>query len=231
MHAHYLQHVPFEGLGSIEAWLHNSGFSMSCTRFYEKSSLPKISNIDLLIILGGPMSANDDDKYPWLRLEKKFIRDCLDKGIAILGICLGAQLIAAACGAAIYPHLRKEIGWFPIYLVDQPTGNIFVFPETLDVFHWHGETFDLPANAHLLASSEACAHQAFQLGSNVLGLQFHLETTPDTAKDMVENCKDEIVEAKYIQRAERILDQSPENYIKINRIMDHILSFLTGEGL
>lgn len=226
MRAHYLQHVPFEGLGSIEPWLKKSGYAITNTRLFKSVKLPDVNEIDLLIIMGGPMSVNDEDDYPWLVPEKKFIRCAIEAGKSVLGICLGAQLIASALGARVYVNSVKEIGWFPIYGISSNDKSIFKFPPSLEVFHWHGETFDLPSGAIRLAKSEGCVNQAFQIGESVIGLQFHLETTPKAAQDIVSHCRDELVPSKYIQTEEEILSAKPERYKSINHLMDKILSFL-----
>jgi len=226
MHVHYFQHVPFEGLGSIEPLLKNAGHKISKTAFYNLEKSPQISQIDALIVMGGPMSVNDEAQFPWLVEEKKFIRDFIHSRKPVLGICLGAQLIASALGAKVYPSTEKEIGWFPIrgtFSVDQ---NLFHFPRALEVFHWHGETFDLPSFATGLARSEKCRNQAFQIGRTVIGLQFHLETTPKVAQKMVTYCGNELVDAPYIQTAEEILSVNALNYQGIHQTMEKVLIFL-----
>jgi GMP synthase-like glutamine amidotransferase len=226
MRAHYFQHVPFEGLGSIETWMKEAGYTITCTQFYRSTEFPKIRKIDFLVVMGGPMSVNDEDAYPWLPVEKRFIRDTIKHGIPVLGICLGAQLIASAMGADVYPNHVKEIGWFPVQRVSSMERSIFRFPPTAEVFHWHGETFDLPSGATLLASSAACENQAFQFGRAVIGLQFHLETTPESACEIVSNCRDELVPSQYVQTEEEILSAKPDQYEAINRMMSDILCYL-----
>ncbi|HBI14229.1 MAG TPA: amidotransferase [Desulfobulbaceae bacterium] len=226
MRAHYLQHVPFEGLGSIEPWLETKGYELTHTRFFESTELPDTKAIDLLVIMGGPMSVNDEDKFPWLVSEKQFVREVIESGKPVLGICLGAQMIASSMGARVFPNPVKEIGWFPIYTVDSIDGSIFSFPPSETVFHWHGETFDLPSGAIRLAKSEGCENQAFQLGKSVIGLQFHLETTPESAGQIVSHCRDELVPSTYVQTEEEILSASPNRYKTINHLMGCILAFL-----
>jgi len=226
MRAHYFQHVPFEGLGSIEGWLRSVGYEITSTFFYQQNpALPPVDCIDLLIVMGGPMSVNDEEQYSWLVEEKRFLRECIAAGKPVLGICLGAQLIASAMGARVYPNSVKEIGWFPIQGVSAGEGT-FSFPASLEVFHWHGETFDLPPGARLLASSQGCANQAFQLGSLVIGLQFHLETTQESAQKLVDICRAELIPAPYVQTEEEILAAGAEKYGPINRMMGTVLSFL-----
>ena len=222
-----MQHVPFERLGSIETWLQSIRAAVSVTKFFEDPTLPDPDNLDLLVVMGGPMSVNDEQKFPWLAAEKEFIRKAIEKDKAVIGICLGAQLIASAMGATVYPNKEKEIGWFPV-TGTQP-GNmeeLFTFPQELLVFHWHGETFDLPEGAMRLARSDACRNQAFQLGKRVIGLQFHLETTPDTARDLVYHCRDELQPSRYVQSEAEILGIDPPCYSTINSCMDKVLQFV-----
>lgn len=226
MRAHYLQHVPFEGLGSIESWLQTTGYEITRTQFYETADLPLVEEIDLLVVMGGPMSVNDENDYPWLVNEKKFIRAVIESGKPTLGICLGAQLIANAMGGKVFPNPMKEIGWFPIKSVTSSNNVAFKFPEETKVFHWHGETFSLPSQAVRIAESEGCKNQAFQINKSVIGLQFHLETTPDSARKIVDNCHNELVAGKYIQTEEDILSATPQRYDTINSLMSDILNYL-----
>lgn len=226
MRAHFLQHVPFEGLGSIRAWLDAAGYRVTFTQLFETAEFPDLSEVHLLIVLGGPMSVNDEERYPWLVKEKQFIRNAIALGRPVLGICLGAQLIASALGSRVYRNATPEIGWFPVQAVadELPT---FDFPPAAEVFHWHGETFDLPPGAIHLARSAACEHQAFQWGNSVIGLQFHLETTPQSACDLVAHCADELVAGPYVQSEAEILSAPPEKYEAIHALMGEVLAFLT----
>lgn len=227
MRAHFLQHVPFEGLGAIEPWLKKAGYRVSGTKFFESSLLPHPSDIDMLIVMGGPMSVNDEEQYPWLVHEKEFVRQTISADIPVLGICLGAQIIASSLGAKIYSNNNKEIGWFPIEGCVTTGDDLFTFPPAIDVFHWHGETFDLPSGAVHLARSKGCECQAFQFGKSVLGLQFHLETTPESAKDIIDHCREELVELKYVQSERTLLAAPTTQYQAINVLLSDILSFLT----
>lgn len=224
MNVHILQHVSFEGIGSIDKWLNQRNANVSYTRFYESTDLPALPEIDLIIIMGGPMSVHDELECPWLVEEKKFLREAIKAGIPMLGICLGAQLLASALGAEVYKCSQKEIGWFDIAKVPN-TG--FQFPDTITVFHWHGETFTLPEGAVQLARSAACEQQAFQYGKNIIGLQFHLETTQETIVLMVENCHEELVADIFIQPESVVQSVKVENYEKINNLMSCILNYIT----
>jgi len=229
MQAHYFQHVPFEGLGSIEDWLNKKGYQIRSTQFYQQDTLPKIDEVDFLVVMGGPMSVNDEARYPWLTAEKQFIRQFIATGKPVLGICLGAQLIASAMGARVYPNNEKEIGWWPIQAVANENASALKLAETAMVFHWHGETFDLPEGAERIAESYGCRNQAFQLGKSVIGLQFHLETTEASAQAIVENCADELVPAPYVQSESEILSAGLPKYQSINQLMNTVLDYLHTE--
>ncbi len=222
-----LQHVPFEDIGSMRGWLTARGATLHYCRLFAGDPLPDPADLDLLIIMGGPMSVNDEALHPWLVAEKAFVRAALAAKVPTLGVCLGAQLIASALGAAIYPNGEKEIGWFPVNGLDAGCGT-FTFPETSNVFHWHGETFDLPPGAVRLASSAACRNQAFQIGFNVIGLQFHLETTPQSLDAIVSNCRDELIPGRYIASEEVLRSTDFATYDAANQLMASILGFVSG---
>lgn len=225
MNVHILQHVPFEGIGSMEPWLLARAAHITTTRFFEPWTLPDVSSLDLIIAMGGPMSVNDEATLPWLVQEKHFVRTAIQQDIPVLGICLGAQLIASALGARVYPGTHREIGWFDIEAVPHAT-TAFTFPKITPVFHWHGETFDLPPGSIHLARSAACEHQAFQIGTNVIGLQFHLETNPASAAAIITHCRDELVPDTFVQSEATLHAALPSAYAHINTLMAEVLDYL-----
>ena len=235
MKVHIFQHVSFEGPGSIDLWLHARQAHVTTTRFYEHDALPALNDVDLLIIMGGPMSVNDEAALPWLRDEKRFIAEAIAARKAVLGTCLGAQLIASALGARVYPGLQKEIGWFDIVARPPSAGGgnektLFQLPETTRAFHWHGETFTLPDGATRLAGSAACALQAFQYGSRVIGLQCHLETTPADTEALLTHCREELANAQgsaYVQTPEEIRAEPVETYRQMAALLTSLLDFIT----
>ena len=223
---HTLLHVPFEGLGCIDQWITENNHTASFTRFYEDFKLPAIDEFDWLIVMGGPMGVHDEVEYPWLVMEKTFIRKAIESGKTVIGICLGSQLIAEVLGAKVYANPQKEIGWFDIKLSDSAKSLVLFdhFEEQFQVFHWHGDTYDLPAWSKLLFSSDNCRNQAFLYQDNVLGIQFHFEVTKKTLINMVEHGKDELAENNTIQSALAILGETTyivENNRKMFRVLDY----------
>lgn len=221
-----LQHEAFEGPAAIGDWLAGRQAEVTTLHLYRGDALPPHPDCDLLLIMGGAMSVNDEASLPWLVAEKRFVAAAMEKGTAVLGICLGAQLIASASGAAVYANSAKEIGWWPVVASDDDADS-FHFPEQLTVFHWHGETFDLPPAARLLASSEACRHQAFQLGRRVIGLQFHLEMTPSAVALLAEHCASELAQGgRWVQSGEGLF-AVPASYYAANRqCLQQLLDYL-----
>jgi GMP synthase (glutamine-hydrolysing) len=224
---HFLQHVPYEGLGSIADWIKKNSHILSATRLYKNEILPDPFDLDFLIIMGGPMGIYEEKKYSWLKEEKIFIEKALEANKKVLGICLGAQLIADVLGAKVYKNRYREIGWFPVRLTKQGRNSRLLdnIPSGLMVFHWHSDTFDIPDNAIHLFENDACRNQGFQYGNNVIGIQFHLEvekaditrwfTLPDDNE--YHNGNDE----PYVQSKEEIF--SYNHYYNVNRYMDEIL--------
>lgn len=208
---HCFQHVPFEGLGSIEMWARNRGATVSVTRFFDDAPrVPPPDASDWLIVMGGPMNVYEEQAHPWLRKEKEAIARAVQSGKTVLGICLGAQLIASVLGAKVSANPDKEIGWFPVHLAQQVRNHPLFegVAERWITFHWHGDTFELPAGALPIASSRACLNQGFIYRDRVVGLQFHPEVTPGGLAALVEHCAAELIPGPHIQTADRILDEN-----------------------
>lgn len=223
MKIHYLQHVDYEDLGSIESWAIQHGHPVNATRWHRGDTAPDINDFDLLIVMGGPMNIYEEQLYPWLRDEKLFLANAIAAGKYVLGVCLGAQLLADVLGGKVYPNRHKEIGWFPVQSDVNASGPFAkTLPSEFSPFHWHGDTFTLPAGATLLARSQACANQAFSVGERILGLQFHLEVTADNVRIWTEQGSHELVEAPFIQPPEAMLADA-NRFSQLNHLMQDVL--------
>jgi GMP synthase-like glutamine amidotransferase len=210
MRLHWIQHAPFEGLGAIESWVDARGHDLSATRMWCPEPLPAPSDYDGLIVMGGPMSVHDETQHRWLVAEKRFVEQAIHADKPILGVCLGAQMIAHVLGARVVPNAFKEIGWFPVSLTGEARRlDLFrALPDRFDPFHWHGETFDVPHGATRAAFSQACPNQAFLYGSRVLALQFHLEMTREGIQTLVDHCSGDLVTGPYVEPAGAMLNHS-----------------------
>jgi GMP synthase-like glutamine amidotransferase len=184
-----------------------------------------IEHIDDII---ADLDQADEDQYPWLGDEKRLIRAAIDGGRSLVGVCLGAQLIAEALGAQVSRNPHKEIGWFPIRLTDLARRSPVCkdLPVELQVLHWHGDTFSLPSGALHLAESEACAQQGFLLDGRILGLQFHLEMTPTSLRTLCSQCAEELTPGPFVQSAEQMLAVSPVRYEETARVLEVLLDRL-----
>jgi GMP synthase-like glutamine amidotransferase len=174
------QNAKCESIGMFRDELDQRGISVVVVELDSGEQPPPTEDFDALIVMGGPMSVNDDASLPWLRLEKKLIADFVERGRPYWGVCLGAQLLAASLGARVYEGSSPEVGVLPIDV--EPAGRLdpvfSALPSRFLALQWHGDTFDLPSGAILLASSPAYRHQAFRWG-RAYGLQFHLEVSAD----------------------------------------------------
>ena len=226
MNIHYILHERFEGLACIEKWITLNKHQTSVTKTYEKPEFPSEINFDMLIIMGGGMNVEDEDKHPWLSAEKQFIKQAIDEKKIVLGICLGAQLIASVLGRKIYKNKYTEIGWFPVFLEPEAHMHGLDFlPGINMVFHWHGDTFDIPRGAKKLASSRYTPNQAFIYKERVMALQYHYEVDEEAVKKMLTHAGHEIKVGEGIQSSEEILlnlQYVQEN----NQIMFKLLDYL-----
>lgn len=223
-----LQHAPFEGPGAIERWAAANGKLLDIVRLDEGAALPAPDSVDALIVMGGPMGVGDGDRIDFIDSERAFINEVLNRQLPVLGVCLGAQLIASVRGADVYPNHVSEVGWFPVNwssdaerLIDASLNG-----ETL-VFHWHSETFELPRGATQLASSEACEIQGFFLPPRCVGLQFHLDSTPELIAGMIANCPEDLEGGAFVQdAAEMLADES--RFMPLHQTLERILERLFG---
>ncbi|WP_373481734.1 type 1 glutamine amidotransferase [Acetobacterium sp.] len=228
MRIHYLQHVPFENPGSILEWANENQCLVTATHLYDNEKLPELSEFDWLVVMGGPMNIYEEDQYPWLKAEKKFIKAAIESNKVVLGMCLGSQLIANIIGGKVVQNKQKEIGWFPISFSEKAKESpLFAFfPDNPVVFHWHGDTFvELPREANVIAASVACKNQAFVYQQRVFGFQFHLENTLPIIEALIKNCGAEMISGDYVQLPEEVLAH-PEYILQDNQWMAAFLSQL-----
>ena len=225
MRIHSLQHVWFEDLAQIEVWAKQKGFPVSRSLLFKDDALPSTDDFDLLVIMGGPMNIYEEQKYSWFVQEKKFIEKAIASGKSVLGICLGAQLVSDVLGGRVYRNLHKEIGWFPVKLTQEAQNSPFfkVLPPEFEAFHWHGDTFDLAPGCKRMAESAACANQAFEYDGRVIGLQFHLESSEESIRHLIDQCRGDLTEGPYVQSAENII-LTLKKVTEIRRLLDPFLN-------
>lgn len=226
MRIHYLQHVPFEDPAAIAEWAAHRGHELTGSHLYRGDSLPQLDDFDWLVVMGGPMSVGDTDDYPWMRPELDLIGASVARGRRVLGVCLGAQFLADALGARVHAAPEKEIGWFPVEALPVTTTDVYRgLPAQFTPLHWHGDTFELPADAVHLAHGPGCANQAFQVGQRAIGLQFHIEATPASVTELVDHCADEIEDGRWQMPAAAIRDCS-ERCAAVRPLLDDLLDFM-----
>lgn len=186
-----IRHAEHEGPGVIASWAEERGYVLQYVDLWDEGELPDPDDAGFVVVMGGPMGVYETARYPWLQQEIGWLREVLfNTESRVVGICLGSQLIAAALGAAVKPHIVKEIGWHPVF----PVGDNPFLADPLTVFHWHGDTFDLPMGAMPLFASEACANQGFSWGDDhrVLALQFHPEVSEEMVLAFIAEGEDEL---------------------------------------
>jgi GMP synthase (glutamine-hydrolysing) len=222
-----LQHVAHELLGTLNPLLKRAGFRIRYVNFARHpDSQPTLNGYDGLIVLGGPMSVNDAGRLAHLTTELRLIEAALRHDIPVLGICLGAQLIAKTLGAEVYPNCQKEIGWYDV----SPTGEanrdalLGQLKSTEKIFQWHGETFDMPASTCHLAYSSLCANQAFRYGTKVYGFQFHLEVDEPMIHRWlrVEENRREISAVAGAEHLDTIYCETPDHIVRLTQIADRV---------
>lgn len=233
MNVHFLQNVSFESPGYLKHLVKKAGHTLSCTHLYKSSDLPDINDFELLVIMGGPMNIYEDAKYPFLSKEKKYIERAISAGKKVLGICLGAQLIADVLGAKVTRNRVKEIGWYPVERSDNIKINdiLKVIPEKFLPMHWHGDTFEIPVGAERIGMSAACPNQGFIYDDHVIGLQFHLEVTAESLRDLVINCRDELVDGEFIQKENELFSIAEQSIKPANMILERLFNALISRTL
>ena len=222
-----LQHVEFEGPAAVADWAAERGFPLRLFHLYRDTTLPSLCDFDMLTVMGGPMSANDEAQLGWLAPEIAVVREAIAADKTVLGICLGAQIIAKALGARVYPGSAKEIGWFPVQRTADSHPFFDGLPDSFTPFHWHGETFDLPHDTKLLAKSKITETQAFAVGQRVLGLQFHMEATEESVRALLKGAAHEIGHGVFEQQPAAIL-ASINQTVSLRPLLETVLDRLTG---
>jgi len=220
-----LKHIAFEGPGAFAIWAHTRGHELDVVPVYTNPHLPPPNSYDALLLMGGPMNVYEDDKYPWLANEKATIRGAIAANKYVIGVCLGAQLIAHTLGSKITRAQHKEIGWHSIQPSVDYNGKS-ILPNPIKAFHWHGDTFSLPKAAKNLASSEACPQQIFLHRKRVLGLQCHLEMTQEGIALLTAACSNELTKAAYIQTAEEMLAEPQDTFSLMHQQLFTLLDML-----
>jgi GMP synthase-like glutamine amidotransferase len=209
MKIHVLQHSSTNTLGTIEEYAKIKNHRLESIRFYETKCPPEPDSFDLLIIMGGPIGIYDYEENPWLRDEKAFIKQAIEAGKPILGICLGAQLLADIFGAPVYENRYTEMGWFPVRASGGENKPEFLegLPDEITVFHWHSRTFDLPAGAVHLYESESCKNQGFIYNGRVVALQFHPEINEERIISLIKRFGNQMVNGPFVQKRQEMLGQ------------------------
>lgn len=200
-----LKHAEIERPGLIEDFLMQQEIPYQTIDLYLNTPLPTPDGFSHLIILGGPMNVYEEERYPFLKSEDLFIKETIQRGKSILGICLGAQLIAKALGARVFKAPVREIGWYDVSLTkvgaqDPLFSNL---PEIFPVFQWHEDTFEMPKGGKWIATSNPVSHQAFRYGENAYGLQFHLEVTEEMIREWMEVYEDGYEKTEILTQTER----------------------------
>ncbi|MHA3891720.1 type 1 glutamine amidotransferase [Acinetobacter sp. GXMZU3951] len=232
---HYFQHIAGEGFGSCYDYLKAHQAQITATEFFalpielplEIEALPQVEDVDLLIIMGGTMSVNDEANYPWLKIEKRWLRRYLALGKPAIGLCLGGQLIANALGAAVSKNAIQELGWTTVRKVQHVPQDCFALPEYFNVMQWHSETFEIPKGAIHLAENDVCRNQMYQIGKNVLGFQFHPEITPETLSLFLENDEElALFSGTHVQTESELKRSAKTQFLQGNQLLNQAIEYV-----
>ena len=231
LRAQVFEHAPFESPANLAVWLRQRGAALATTRLWAGDPLPAPEAFDWLLVMGGAMNADEEERYPWLAPEKRAIERAIAARKHVIGVCLGSQLIARVLGAKVTRNRHPEIGWFPIERAEgaqaTPVGR--ALPARAEVFHWHGDTFALPEGAVQLARSAATEQQGFSYGDRVLALQFHPEMTRETVLAFADSSPEELVPGPWIQTREAMLADD-SRFPRLEALLGRLLeAFAQGE--
>ncbi|MEK6576640.1 MAG: type 1 glutamine amidotransferase [Nitrospirota bacterium] len=207
-----IKHIDIEGPGRLGEFLASKGTPLDYIELENGDHVPENpDDYRFIIILGGPMNVYEEDKYPYLKDEDRFIKDAIKRGTPILGICLGAQLIAKAAGAKVFANPAKEIGWYNVTLTKEGLEDPLFrgLDREFSVFQWHGDTFFIPEGGVMLAGSKLCKNQAFRYRS-AYGLQFHVEVTEGMIKEWIGSYQGELDSLKEIIDPAKIIGEMPK---------------------
>lgn len=216
-----LQHADDEGLGSMHHWFTEHGFDINTVRIDRGEALPPHNSFDWLVVMGGPMGVYEEAQYPWLREEKAWLKQAIESEKKTLGVCLGAQLIASALDASVYPNDTFEVGWYPIIRTDPSASWL---PQQTTLLSWHGDCFDLPRGAKAFATSELTPCQGFRYGNRTWALQFHVEADASTVHAFLEAGGGELPQGEGVQSIEQL--ENPLHLTNSANIAADLLNFM-----
>lgn len=222
------QHAASEGPGRVAAWLEARGFDLEFVRWWQEPVPSRTEHWEGLVILGGAMNIYQHRDFPWLAEEKTLLAGLLERGVPILGICLGAQLLADQLGSRVVQNAETEIGWWPVRFAPAARSLYSHLPAECTVLHWHGDTFGLPPESTRLAESEVCSEQGFLFGDNILGLQFHPEVDAGLLQDFCGDGTETWPEGNFVQNRAELLHKAPEYFEGARAVLDGFMEALFG---